>query len=282
MLELKFDLSDIVLVPAEESSIESRKDCKIVKEDFSLPLMAAPMDTVVSKENYALYIKNGITPCIPRKLEIQTIDMDVYDHCFKAFGLCEIETQLSKYKKKISHKGLIWEPHTIEDDDKFYLYPNILIDIANGHMSKLIDIIKDIKAYWPNIKIMVGNIANPETFINLGLAGADYVRCSIGTGCFLPGQIVKLKNANKNIENVDIGDEVLTHSYEYKKIINKFEYDIDEEIYEINDIKCTQNHEFYVIEKEYEDIVNDENVEQYAKWISAKELDIKKHFLVKY
>jgi NAD(P)H-dependent flavin oxidoreductase YrpB (nitropropane dioxygenase family) len=29
---------------------------------------------------------------------------------------------------------------------------------------------------------MVGNVANPETFVNLGLAGADYVRCSVGTG----------------------------------------------------------------------------------------------------
>jgi len=29
---------------------------------------------------------------------------------------------------------------------------------------------------------MIGNVANPETFVNLGLAGADFVRCSVGTG----------------------------------------------------------------------------------------------------
>ena len=29
---------------------------------------------------------------------------------------------------------------------------------------------------------MVGNVAHPETFANLAMAGADYVRCSIGTG----------------------------------------------------------------------------------------------------
>ena len=61
-------------------------------------------------------------------------------------------------------------------------YSNILIDMANGHMNKLVDIVKEIKHRSPDITLMVGNVANPETFANLGLAGADYVRCSIGTG----------------------------------------------------------------------------------------------------
>ena len=58
----------------------------------------------------------------------------------------------------------------------------VLIDIANGHMSKLIVLIEEIKRLWPHLKLMVGNIANPETFVNLGMAGADYIRCSIGSG----------------------------------------------------------------------------------------------------
>lgn len=129
---------------------------------------------------------------------------------------------------------------------------------------------------------MVGNVANPETFVNLALAGVDMVRISIGTGCFIPGQIVKLKKEDKNIENIDIGNEVLTYLNEYKKVTNKFEYDINEEIYEIDDIKCTQNHEFFIIEKQYENIVNDENILKYAKWVSAKDLDIDKHLLIQY
>ena len=49
-------------------------------------------------------------------------------------------------------------------------------------MKKIVDIIKEIKTHYPTIIIMVGNIANPETFVELAKAGADYVRCSIGTG----------------------------------------------------------------------------------------------------
>jgi IMP dehydrogenase len=86
---------------------------------------------------------------------------------FQSFSLCDIETQLHSDDTDINY---------------FYKYPNVLIDISNGHMNKLIPLIKEIKQKFPKITLMIGNIANPETFANLGLAGADYVRCSIGTG----------------------------------------------------------------------------------------------------
>lgn len=274
-MDTKFDLNDIVLVPAEESNINSRSECSITSKfnlDEMLPIMASPMDTVVSVKNYQQYIKNGIIPCMPRGRYCNKPFPNI-SQCFIAFGLCEIEKSLKFYIKDI---------HRYKDNNAFYHYTNVLIDIANGHMSKLIPIIEEIKKRWPNMKLMVGNVANPETFVNLANAGADYVRISIGTGCFIPGQNVKLKKDNKNIEDINIGDEVLTHLNHYKKVINKFEYNINEEIYEINDIKCTKNHEFYVIEKQYENIINDKNLLEYAKWITAQDLDINKHLLIQY
>lgn len=181
MKEQKFDLNDIVLVPSEQSNINSRSECNVLSIDFSgtLPLMASPMDTVVSADNYRKYIKNKIIPCIPRGLADKHLLGSFY--YFQSFGLREIEIQLERYKELIPKYAEL--TCTIpETRDHFYQYPNILIDIANGHMAKLIPIIKDIKKLWPNIQIMVGNVANPETFINLSLAGADYVRCSVGTG----------------------------------------------------------------------------------------------------
>lgn len=44
----------------------------------------------------------------------------------------------------------------------------VLIDIANGGMVKLLDYIKDAKKkYNSKIVIMAGNVANPETYVNL-------------------------------------------------------------------------------------------------------------------
>jgi hypothetical protein len=285
MRELKFDLNDIVLIPAEESQISSRNECDTNSvfnilnglQFNSLPLMASPMDTVVSKENYTNYIKNNIIPCIPRGQQISDVLNDYF--MFHSYGLCEIETILNQIEECEKTDGII--PFRLACSNIFS-ENNVLIDIANGHMSKLVDIIKKIKKYFPEINLMIGNVANPETFINIGLAGADFVRISIGTGCFIPGQMLKTDNAEKNIEEIEIGNKVLTHTGEFKEVINKFQYEIDEEILEINDIKCTQNHEFFVIEKIYEDIVNDENLLQYAKWISAKDLNINKHLLIQY
>jgi IMP dehydrogenase/GMP reductase len=171
MIEKKFDLNDIVLVPAETSHISSRKECNTYAEGYygkSLPLMAAPMDTVVSVDNYGKYLNANIVPCMPRGLSKE--HLIGAPHYFQSFGLGEIESQLAEFTDGKNN------------DDAFYRYPCILIDIANGHMYKLIPIIKSIKALWPNIQLMVGNVAHPETFINLALAGADYVRCGIGTG----------------------------------------------------------------------------------------------------
>lgn len=177
MTDLKFDLADIVLVPSEESEISSRKECLIdsnYHEWFpTLPLLAAPMDTVVCEENYQKYIKQGIIPCIPRGVSVPNTQSKRY---FKSYGLSEIEKQL----EIVNADGTL-RLYGEKDPNHFTNFDNILIDIANGHMKKLVDIVKELKK-WPDIKVMVGNVANPETFANLALAGADYVRCSIGTG----------------------------------------------------------------------------------------------------
>ena len=59
----------------------------------------------------------------------------------------------------------------------------VCIDIANGHMKKLVDMCKRAKEkYGDKLVIMAGNIANPETYYKYAEAGIDYVRrCASGT-----------------------------------------------------------------------------------------------------
>lgn len=167
-MDKKFDLDDIAIIPTIVSEISSRSECNVSRlfENGirALPLMASPMDTVVCEKNYERYIFEGIIPCIPRGQKVSKSKSEFY---FKSYGLSEIEYQL-EYEGK--------------GPEDFYNFPNILIDIANGHMKRLVEVVKEIKEFYPHIKIMVGNVAHPLTYKNLAMAGADYVRCSIGTG----------------------------------------------------------------------------------------------------
>jgi IMP dehydrogenase/GMP reductase len=173
IMDKKFDLRDISIIPAIESGIDSRKYCQTRKDFngafYTLPLLAAPMDTVVCSKNRMAYVRAGIVPCIPRGQYCSDLGTLDKEYMFQSFGLQEIEEELEM--------DLV-----IEGTNHFFDYPNILIDIANGHMTRLLKIVAQIKIKYPKIKIMVGNVAHPLTYKNLALAGADYVRCSIGTG----------------------------------------------------------------------------------------------------
>ena len=170
MKDIKFDLRDISIIPAIVSDVDSRSECD-TKEGAWLPLLAAPMDTVVCNKNLNTYIKNGIIPCMPRG-EYFLPGTTNRKMVFQAFGLSEIEEQLKIKPGNIS----------IMPNSPFWSYDYILIDIANGHMQRLVDVLKEIKQKFPEIKVMVGNVAHPLTYKNLAMVGADYVRCSIGTG----------------------------------------------------------------------------------------------------
>jgi len=164
MTDIKFDLRDIAVVPAIISTVNSRSACRPTYDNRFLPLMAAPMDTVVCDKNIKKYIDEGIIPCVPRSPRVIHKDDGI---SFQAFGLAEIEYDLYSEDKNLT---------------AFYNYSKILIDIANGHMQRLIDALVAIKTNYPHIEVMVGNVAHPLTYKNLAMAGADYVRISIGTG----------------------------------------------------------------------------------------------------
>lgn len=149
----KFDFNDILIKPAKTSKISSRQLVN-PKQLFWLPLITAPMDTVINEKNKLIYTDLKIMTCLPRgeKNEIG----------FESYSLQEIEEELKA--KRLKPNG-------------FYL-----IDIANGHMEKLLTVTKKIKRVLPKVTLMVGNVANPETYIDLSNAGADFIRIGIGNG----------------------------------------------------------------------------------------------------
>jgi hypothetical protein len=250
----KFDFNDILIVPATVSSISSRKNINPYYNGF-LPLITAPMDTVIGPTNEQLFYNNKINTCLPRG-EKSSLG-------FTSYSLNEM------FSKYLSNEL---------NDDGYYL-----IDIANGHMIDLLTTTKLIKQKYPNLTLMVGNVANPKTYTELSNAGADFIRVGVGNGggCFLENSIVTTKSGHKLIQDVMIGDVVLTHTGEYKEVISTIAYPSREELIKINDSFSTKTHEYYVVSKKYIDLVNDDNIHNYAEWIKAENLT-NEYFLLEY
>jgi IMP dehydrogenase/GMP reductase len=161
MKKMLYDFDDILIEPLRISDISSRKEVN-PRYNNKLPLMTAPMDTVINEENYQLFKNLGITPVLPRGSKIGN-EFGVY----KSYGLDEFIAEYVKKRK------------LIDDKDREF----ILIDIANGHMKKLLDSVKIAKrSYGGQIFLMVGNVANPYTFLEYCKAGVDFVRIGIGNG----------------------------------------------------------------------------------------------------
>jgi intein/homing endonuclease len=73
-----------------------------------------------------------------------------------------------------------------------------------------------------------------------------------GRGCFVPGTKILLDSGYvKNIEDIVVGDSVITHTGEALEVTNTFEYDCDEEISVIKacneELRCTSDHEILVV-----------------------------------
>src|SRR5215211_1522908 len=58
----------------------------------------------------------------------------------------------------------------------------IVIDTAHGHSSRVLDAVKTIKAKFPEIEIVAGNVATAEATKELIGAGVDAVKIGIGPG----------------------------------------------------------------------------------------------------
>lgn len=66
----------------------------------------------------------------------------------------------------------------------------IVIDTAHGHSIRVVEALKSVKAKYPNLDVVVGNIATGEAAIMLAEAGADAIKVGIGPGSICSTRII--------------------------------------------------------------------------------------------
>jgi IMP dehydrogenase len=66
----------------------------------------------------------------------------------------------------------------------------VVVDTAHGHSAGVINTVRAIKAKWPELQVIAGNIATAEAAKDLAAAGADAVKVGIGPGSICTTRIV--------------------------------------------------------------------------------------------
>ncbi len=66
----------------------------------------------------------------------------------------------------------------------------VIIDTAHGHTKGVVTVLKAVKAKFPDLDVIVGNIATPEAAKYLVEAGADAVKVGIGPGSICTTRVV--------------------------------------------------------------------------------------------
>ena len=157
-----YSLQDITLIPAEISTISSRSECNPYYKNGKLPIFVAPMSQILDENNWETFNKY-VNTIIPRNISLET-RLELSTKTFVALSLDEFQNRFC-FEQELN------ETHYI------------LVDVANGHMQKLIEACALAKVFCGDkLVLMAGNVANPATYYEYAKAGIDYIRMSIGSG----------------------------------------------------------------------------------------------------
>jgi hypothetical protein len=194
MKTIKFDWDDFTLYPTELSEITTRKSIQPyinTNGKLHLPLMTAPMTSVISDEdgfdrfNQSLVGNNIPIKVLERSMSYEILSvLDGTPMITNRYGDCILSVSLEKIESLTEDEGFYY----LFDSNGTPYIKGLCIDVANGHMEKVWQLAFKFKEVCPQIEIMIGNIANPNTLklvsrkygdkLNL----IDYIRVGIGYG----------------------------------------------------------------------------------------------------
>ncbi|MEM4260872.1 MAG: IMP dehydrogenase [Candidatus Woesearchaeota archaeon] len=178
--------NDVLMVP-RYSHLDHLSDADILYEykndveDFkAIPLINAPMDKVCSPRLLnLLHNKFGIAVTIHRVFDSVNDQIKFYESC--NFIGSDVNVFIAVGMKQ---KWENWIRKLIDYRTEKSLKFGILIDVAQGDCKGVLETVTFIRHYnmQKPINIMCGNIATKSALARLQDAGANFIRCGVGSG----------------------------------------------------------------------------------------------------
>jgi GMP reductase len=173
--DIKLDFSDVLLLPkssqySSRSEVSLERTFKFKYSPYSwtgVPIMVSNMDTTGTIEMANELQKHKVLTCLHKYYTSDDLLKSGLDKEYYA-----ISTGINK--KDLENLDDIVE----KVDPKF-----ICIDVANGYMTKFIEVCKTIREKYPEKILIAGNVCTSEGVLELVINGkVDIIKVGIGSG----------------------------------------------------------------------------------------------------
>lgn len=182
--EIQLDFSDVMLMP-KESNLTSRKDVDVKRKYtfrwtdsviYATGITQANMGTIGTFPVTRKMLDTGMTACLHKHHDIdklvefyRELDPDTeWNRCFLSIGI---------NGNGLEKLEILKERVFGSDDD-----PSICIDVPNGYIGKVFELVREVRKKYPKSIIMAGNVVTSDVAGKLLLCGADIVKIGIGGG----------------------------------------------------------------------------------------------------
>jgi len=181
--DIKLDFSDVLFRPKRstlssrsEVSLERKFTFKHSKQSWQgVPIISSNMDTISNIDMFKVLSKYKCLTCFHKYIDVNDI-IKVCDEGYDPNYFILSTGILDKDYSILSDNIYVLKAHNI--NVKF-----ICIDVANGYMFKLIDFCKKVRADFPNITLIAGNVVTREIVEELIISGCvDIIKVGIGSG----------------------------------------------------------------------------------------------------
>ena len=189
--EVQLDFSDVLIQP-KRSTLSSRKEVNIFRtfkwkdangeqhQFKAIPCCAANMGTTGTLKMAEVLAKHGYM-CALEKHFLPDELVAFYERMVAdaAVDGCTSHEYTQRIFPTIGVNDHLGNFLALYEKD---LLTGVVIDIANGYITKLVDKVKEVRKHFPDIFIVVGNVVTADITTDLILAGANCLKIGIGSG----------------------------------------------------------------------------------------------------
>ncbi|WP_035358813.1 IMP dehydrogenase [[Acholeplasma] multilocale] len=217
LVELGITYDDVLLIPAKSDVLPSQVDLKtrLTKNiTLNIPFLSAAMDTVTESAMAIAIAKLGGAGIIHKNLSIEDQAKEVALVKAAEFENVDQMAVVDKQGRLIAGAAVGVSEETIARVDALVAagLDFLVIDSAHGHSEGILNTVKAVKAKYPNLDVIPGNIATAEGAKDLVEAGADAVKVGIGPGSICTTRVV----AGVGVPQMT----ALSNVYEYCKTVD--------------------------------------------------------------